>query len=322
MNAHDADIAAHRHAAEQLAWELCRPPVATVVYIGTAAATMRNYHLVGGGDTGYTFSDSLIETLLADPLGVQASNELGLINCLRNEQWVGPMWEQITARVADAPMPQVTATERFHRRAAVEYALQRVRFEGDVSMAAVVAFVDVMSAARVRWHLGEFDMVEDMDPADLIRDVVASEPVAAAADAALDEGWKRIAARAMSENWDEIREKAADLEATAAIAAAEAGPAQRVEAARRGAHQFMLGLGQEHGVTWKREYLMYAAAVAAGRAQWQENGADPEQQELFEVQAPGLDPESGADLLTDETRGQVRNLVAARWAEIVGGTTA
>lgn len=318
MNEHDADITVYRRAAEQLAWELCRPPVATVVYIGTAAAAMRNFHLVGGGDTGYTFSDSLIETLLADPLGVQASAELGLINCLRNEQWVGPMWEQITARTAEAPMPQVTATERFHRRAAVEYALENVRFEGDVSTAAVVAFVDVMSAARVRWHLGEFDLVEGADPMDLIRDVVAGEPVASAADAALDEGWKRIAARAMSENWDEIREKAADLEATAAIAAAEAGPAQRVETARRGARQYLLSRGFEG----HPHIVAYAAAVATGRAKWQEDGGDPELLDLFEVQGPNVDPASAADQLTDEMRERVRELVTIGWPEIVADTTA
>ncbi|WP_458317884.1 hypothetical protein [Mycolicibacterium brisbanense] len=317
MNEHDADIAAHRHAAEQLAWELCRPPVATVVYIGTAAAAMRNFHLVGGGDTGYTFSDSLIETLLADPLGVQASAELGLINCLRNEQWVGPMWEQITTRVADAPMPQVTATERFHRRAAVEYALDHARFEDEVSLAAFAAFVEVMAAARVRWHLGEFDFVEDMDPADLIRDVVAAEPVAATADAELDEGWKRPAAQFMSENWDAIREKAADLEAAAAIEAAEAGPEQQVESARRGARRWM----QAHNIT-DPDILAYGGALAAGRARWLQAGADPEQLDLFEVRAAELGTAGAADRLTEQTRDLARQVVTGAWAEIARDTAA
>ncbi|MCW1823158.1 hypothetical protein OLG66_19750 [Mycobacterium senegalense] len=322
MNTHDADIARFRRAAEQVAWEQCHPPVAAVAYIGAAAAAMRNYHLIGGGDTGYTFSDSLIETLTADPLGVQASTELGLLNCLRNEQWVGPMWEQVTARVAEAPMPQVTATERFHRRAAVEHILEHAQPDPAISTAAFAAYVEVMAAARTRWRLGEFAFVEDMDPLDLIRDVIAAEPVAAAADMELDQGRKNYAAGVMAEHWDAIREKASALETASAIAAAVVGPEQRVESARRGARQFMLSLEQEHGVTWSRECLTYAAAVAAGRAQWQENGAHPEQQELFEVQAPALDPASGADLLADETRNQVRRLVAARWAEIAGGTAA
>lgn len=320
MNDHDADIARFRRAAEQVAWEQCHPPVATVAYIGAAAAAMRNYHLVGGGDTGYTFSDSLIETLTADPLGVQASTELGLLNCLRNEQWIGPMWEQITRRVAEDPMPLLTDTERFHRRAAVEYILEHAQPDPAISTAAFAAYVEVMAAARTRWRLGEFAFVEDMDPLDLIRDVIAAEPVAAAADMELDQGRKNYAAGVMAEHWDAIREKAADLETTAAIAEAVVGPEQRVESARRGVRRYMESLSREHGVTWGREYLSYASAVAAGRAQWQENGADPGQLDLFEVLGPGMDPASGADQLTDVTRDQVRQLVAAAWNEITADT--
>lgn len=311
-----ADVARYRHAAEQLAWEAYRPPMRSVVYIGAVAAAMRNIHLTGNGG-GYTFTDSLMETLIGDPLGVQASAELGPIDSLRNERWVSGMWPQIEARVAEAPTPQLASAERFHRRAAVELTLDRIRFEGEVSTAAVVAYVDVMAAARTRWHLGEFDLVEGMDPLTLIGDVVASEPVAAAADAELDAGWKRTAAKAMAEHWDEIREKAADLEATAAIAAAVAGPEQEVESARRGARLWM----QAHNIT-DPDILTYGGALAAGRTRWLQAGADPEQLDLFEVRAAELDTAGAADRLTEQTRDLTRQVVATRWEEIVGDTAA
>ncbi|WP_131822772.1 MULTISPECIES: hypothetical protein [Mycobacteriaceae] len=332
MNAHDVDVARFRRAGELLARESLLPlqgpemleehriRVRGVVYAGTAAAAARVMTL--RADEGYSYADALIEVLTADRLGNQSANELGVLNCLRAENWIQAVRVELCARAGEIAVPTLTDTERFHRLAAVEYALDHARFDGNVSTAAVVAFVEVMAAARVRWHLGEFDLMEDMDPADLIRDVVTAEPVAATADAELDEGWKRSAAQFMSENWDEIREKAADLEAATAIETTEVGPAQRVEAARRGARRYMQELGREHGVDWNREYLSYAAAVAAGRAQWQETGGDPQQQDLFEVQAPGMDPASGADQLTDETREQVRQLVASAWAEIAGDTAA
>ncbi|SHR98798.1 Uncharacterised protein [Mycobacteroides abscessus subsp. abscessus] len=315
MGEKDADVARYRHAAEQLAWEAYRPPMRSVVYIGAVAAAMRNIHLTGNGG-GYTFTDSLMETLIGDPLGVQASAELGPIDSLRNERWVSGMWPQIEARVAEAPTPRPTTAERFHRRAAVELTLDRIRFEGEVSTAAVVAYVDVMAAARTRWHLGEFDLVEGMDPLALIGDVVASEPVAAAADAELDAGWKRTAAKVMSEHWDEIREKAADLEATAAIAAAVVGPEQRVEAARRSARQYLRGRGLDG--PGHRNIVAYAGAAAEGHARWLEAGALPEQRELFEVQGPDLDPNSAADQVGAPLRDRTRQMIATRWDEIVG----
>ncbi|MBF9519530.1 hypothetical protein [Mycobacteroides chelonae] len=227
---YDADVARFRRAGELLAWESLLPlqspemleehriRVRGVVYAGTAAAAARVMTL--RADEGYSYADALIEVLTADRLGNQAANELGVLNCLRGENWIQAVRVELCARAAEIAVPALTDTERFHRLAALEYALDHARFEDEVSPAAFAAFVEVMAAARVRWHLGEFDFVEDMDPRDLIRDVIAAEPVAATAAAELDEGWKRPAAHFMSENWDDIREKAADLEALAVIESA------------------------------------------------------------------------------------------------------
>lgn len=230
MNEHDADVARFRRAGELLARESLLPlqgpemleehriRVRGVVYAGTAAAAARVMTLRAG--EGYTYADALIEVLTADRLGNQSANELGVLNCLRSENWIQAVRVELCTRAGEIAVPALTDTERFHRLAAVEYALDHARFDDEVSLAAFTAFVEVMAAARVRWHLGEFDFVEDMDPVDLIRDVIAAEPVAATADAELEEGWKRPAAQFMSENWDDIREKAADLEALAAIESA------------------------------------------------------------------------------------------------------
>lgn len=232
---HDADIARFRRAGELLARESLLPlqgpempemleehrlRVRGVVYAGTAAAAARVMTLRSAD--GYTYADALIEVLTADRLGHQSANELGVLNCLRTENWIQAVRVELCARAGEITVPTLTDTERFHRLAAVEYALDHARFEEEVSLAAFVAFVEVMAAARVRWHLGEFDLVEDMDPRDLIRDVVDAEPVAATADAELDEGWQRPAAQFMSENWDDVHEKAADLAALAAIESATA----------------------------------------------------------------------------------------------------
>lgn len=320
MNELDLDVARHRHAAEQLAWDSAKEQgtsitVRAVVYYGTVAAAMRTHHLTGGGETGRTFTDALMETLIGDPLGAQAAMELGPVTCLAMEKWIGSVWQWIADRAAEAPMQPVTAIERAHRRGAVEYALERVSYPEARSVCAVVACVETIAAARTRWHLGEFDTVEDMDPGDLICDVEAAEPIAAAADAELDGDEKGLAAKTIVRYWDDMRDRTQDLLAVESMAEAVEGPAQRVEAARRGVKAYLRGLGLED-----RNILTYAGVVAAGRAKWLDQGADPELHDLFTAQEPDLDP--SAELVDAPTRELVRNAVDAQWAAIIGGTVA
>lgn len=328
MNDYDADIARFRRAGELLAWENFAPrqqdpavlehhkmSVRGVVYAGTVAAAARATYLRAG--EGYSFADSMIEVLTVDRLGNQAGNELGVVNCLRNEVWIQSVQADLEARAAEIAPPTLTATERFHRRAAVEYILEHAQPDPVISTAAFAAYVEVMAAARTRWNLGEFAFVEGTDPLDLVRDVVAAEPIAAAADMELDQGRKNYAASVMAEHWDEIREKAADLETTAAIAEAVVGPEQRVESARRGARLWM----QAHNIT-DPDILAYGGALAAGRARWLQAGADPEQLDLFEVRTAELDTAGVADRLSEQTRDLARQVVTGAWSEIAGDPTA
>lgn len=214
MNELDLDVARHRRAAEQLAWETATEqgvPIATraVAYYGTVAAAMRTHHLTGGG-AGRTFTDALMETLIGDPLGVRAATELGPVACLAAEKWIGSIWQWVIDRTAEEPMHPVSAVERAHRRAAVEYALEMAVIDAR-SITAVAVAVETTTAAKVRWSLGEFDFVGDADPCDLIRDVIISEPLAAAADSELSEDESRIAGGIVLRGWDGIRDRAQNL---------------------------------------------------------------------------------------------------------------
>ncbi|MDO3110462.1 hypothetical protein [Mycobacteroides abscessus] len=320
MDEFDLEVARYRRASEQLAWESAKEQgtsitVRAVVYYGTVAAAMRTHHLTGGGETGRTFTDALMETLIGDPLGVQAATELGPVTCLAMEKWIGSVWQWVVDRATEAPMQPVTAIERAHRRAAVEHALEKVSYPEARSVSAVVACVETIAAARTRWHLGEFDTVEDMDPGDLIRGVEAVEPIAAAADAELDGDEKGLAAKTIVRYWDDMRDRAQDLLSVESMAEAVEGPAQRVEAARRGVQSYLRGLGLED-----RDILMYAGVVAAGRAKWLDQGADPELHTLFVEQEPDLDP--SAEKVDELTRELVRKAVDTQWEAITGGTVA
>lgn len=310
----DLDVARYRRAAEQLAWESSLErgdplTVRGVAYIGAVTAAMRTYHLTGGA--GRTFTDALLETLTSDPLGLQAATELGPVNCLVNEKWVSAAWPQIEARVAEAPMQPVSAVERAHRRAAVEYALQEVTYKEAPSVAAIVASVDMIAAAKVRWIADEMDYVPDANPRDLINAVINAEPIAAAADAELDGGWKESSAKVITRYWDDMRDKASDLMTAELIGEAIEGPEQRVEAARRGARRFWAERVQDDP-----EVLAYVGAVAGGRARWLEQGADPELRTLFMEQEPDLHP--SAELVDPRLRDLVRQGVDVWWDVIIG----
>ncbi|AYM40366.1 hypothetical protein [Mycobacteroides chelonae] len=206
------EIAAYRRAAQTLAWRDCHSPTRCVAYAGTVAAAIREFNLAGGSATGRTFTDALIEMLIADPVGLQASTEIGPVDTLRVERWVSLAWPYIEEQVAKADtVPTLTPEERAHRRAAVEYITANLDPDPRTSATAFTAYADVIAAAKVRWHLGEFDFVEDANPLDLIGDVVAAEPLAAAADAELDRGRQSYVAHVVADRWDDIREKAQDL---------------------------------------------------------------------------------------------------------------
>lgn len=191
------------------------------------------------------------------PAGENASScdaaELGPLNCLVNEKWVSATWPEIEARVAEAPMHLVAAVERAHRRAAVEYALEKARIEAR-SIAAVVAMVEATAAAKIRWEMADFAFIEDMDPADLIRDVEAAEPVAAAAAAEVNADESGQAGGIIMKGWDgdltggrdSIRLRAQNLLVVWESGEAVEGPAQRMDAALRGMKAYLRGHGLEN----------------------------------------------------------------------------
>lgn len=231
MSNAEHDAAAYRLAALQLAWEEFQPAVASLVHCGTTAEAMRTWHLGGGFDGTVTYLEVFYETLATNPFAVVAADELGVLGCVRNEMWVTaiPTWQRISERAAGLRVPRYVDTERCYRRAAIEYTAEECTFVADESdqlpppRTAMLAFVEVYAASRVRWNDRGFELTAchdgDADAAarGLLRDLIDADPIARAAEASLPDPWRRAAAGIVDEGWPSIRERAETLQAILAI---------------------------------------------------------------------------------------------------------
>ncbi|TDZ77363.1 hypothetical protein DE4585_04757 [Mycobacteroides salmoniphilum] len=235
MSNTEPDAAAYRFAALQLAWEEFGPviPVTSLTHCATVAAANGAWNLGGAFENPVTYLEVLFDRLASDPLAVAAADELDALGRVRAELWVmaRPNWERIAERAVGIHVPDYTGIERFYRRAAVEHAVESYSFPADdldLPKTSVIAFVEMFTAARVRWNCMGFELTAchagDLDSAAkaLVRDLIDADPILLAAEVALTPGWRSAAAKIVDEDWPSIRERAETLQTVSAIGATAA----------------------------------------------------------------------------------------------------
>lgn len=232
MKSPEPCVAACRLAALQLVWDEFQPvtSVASLVHCGTAAAVNRTWNPGGGFDNPVTYLEVLYDKLGTDPFALTAANEVNALDRVRAELWVmaRPNWERIVERAACMHVPDYTDAERCYRRAAVEHTVDGYSFpadDSDLSRTSVIAFVEMFTAARIRWNSKGFELTAchggDPDDAakELVRDLIDADPILLAAEAALTPGWRSTAAKIVHDDWPSIRERAETLQTVSAIGA-------------------------------------------------------------------------------------------------------
>lgn len=177
-----------------------------------------------------TYLEVLYDKLAGDPLAFTAADELDALERLRAEVWVmaRPTWERVVERAVGIHAPAYTDTELCYRRAAVEHTVESYSFPVDdpnLSKTSVIAFVEMFTAARIRWNSMGFELTacRDGDPDSaakaLVRDLIDADSILLVAEAGLTRGWRSAAARIVQDDWPSIRERAETLQTVSAIGA-------------------------------------------------------------------------------------------------------
>ncbi|GAB19448.1 hypothetical protein GOEFS_086_00180 [Gordonia effusa NBRC 100432] len=196
---------AYRFAAYAIAQDSCAPAAVTA-YAGAVAAARHRAHA-----EGTTVTCQLIHELSTDPVTHAAAVEVGPFTMLTLSDWLHEVWVDVTEIAALTEVPELTADEQMHRRAAAELFAEADANSGT----ATLAFAGALAVANARW------LAEGGDPATaFVSSVLDADPVAAAAREELDESTRASIAMAVGNRWREIMERVAVMETVAAIEAA------------------------------------------------------------------------------------------------------